>query len=166
MNESGATSKIGDPMIAWSQVNQYGANFEIRGLAFEIPGGGFRKISTKSTIFEEKSTDFEKWARIGHEKHILSNLYNNWDLDVVFKDEEWSIYLSGFLYSEEYENINKRMAREGVSGKDIVSTILDQPQICPTVSLDPQRIADWCCIALERAQVTSIQVIEYAYKST
>ena len=99
------------------------------------------------------------------EKHILSNLYNNWDLDVIFEDEEWSVNLSGFLYSEEYEIINKRMARQGVSGKDIVSTILDQPQICPTVSLDPQSIADWCSIGLERAQVTNIKIKKYDINS-
>ena len=92
------------------------------------------------------------------EKHIFSNLYNNWDLEVMFEKEEWTVILSGFLYSEEFEMINKRMAVQGVSGNDIVSTILDHPQICPTVSLDPQNIADWCSISMERAQVTRSQI--------
>ena len=92
------------------------------------------------------------------EKHILANLYNNWDLEVMFEKEEWTVKLSGFLYSEEFEMINKRMAGPGVSGKDIVSTILDHPHMCPTVSLDPQNIADWCSISMERAQVTNLQI--------
>ena len=89
------------------------------------------------------------------ERHIFSNQYNNWDLEVIFEKEEWTVNLSGFLYSEEFENINKRMARQGVSGKDIVSTILDHPHTCPTASLEPQNIADWCSISMERAQVTN-----------
>ena len=97
------------------------------------------------------------------EKHIFSNLYNNWDLDVLFDEEEWTVNLSGFLYSEEYEMINKKMARQGVSGKDIVSTILDHPHICPTVSLDPQRIADWCSMSMERAQVRESQISHGIY---
>ena len=99
------------------------------------------------------------------EKHIFSNLYNNWDLEVIFEKEEWTVNLSGFLYSEEFENINKRMAEQGVSGRDIVSTILDHPHMCPTVSLDPQNIADCCSISMERAQVANSQ-ITYQHIST
>ena len=88
------------------------------------------------------------------EKHVISNLYNNWDLEVRFKEEEWTVHLNGFLYSEEFEVINERIAKQGASEKDIVSTILDHPHLCPTVSLVPQKIADWCGISIERAQVT------------
>ena len=59
------------------------------------------------------------------EKHILSNLYNNWDLEVNFEEEEWTVQLSGFLYSEEYEELNKRIARQGATGKEFLGTILD-----------------------------------------
>lgn len=90
-------------------------------------------------------------------KYVFSSIYNNWDLAVEFLRDEWTVVLRGFLYSEEYENLNKRVARLGATAGDLLGTILENPHILPTVSLDSQRIADLYGMNMERAQV-NIQI--------
>ena len=86
-------------------------------------------------------------------KHVFSSIYNNWDLEVEFLRDEWTVVLKGFLYSEEYENLNKKIARLGATDGDLLDTVFANPQIFPTVSLDCQRIADLCGMSAERAEV-------------
>ena len=86
-------------------------------------------------------------------KHVISCLYNNWDLEVEFQRDEWTVVLKGFLYSEEYENLNTKIARQGATSDDILDTIIANPHIFPTVSLDSQRLADLYGMNTERAQV-------------
>ena len=87
-------------------------------------------------------------------KYVISGIYNNWDLEVDFLRDEWTVVLRGFLYSEEYENLNKEIARQGVSTADnLLNTVIANPHIFPTVSLDSQRIADLYGMNVERAQV-------------
>ena len=86
-------------------------------------------------------------------KHVLASIYNNWDLEVNFSRDEWTVELVGFLYSEEYENLNKLIARKRATSDDLINTIIDHPHIFPTVSLDSQRIADLYGMSMERAQV-------------
>ena len=88
-------------------------------------------------------------------KHVFSSIYNNWDLDVEFLRDEWTVVLNGFLYSEEYENLNKQIARQGAKTDDLLNTIIANPHIFPTVSLDPQRIADLYGMSIERSQVNT-----------
>ena len=84
---------------------------------------------------------------------MISSLYNNWDLEVEFQRDEWTVVLKGFLYSEEYENLNTKIARQGATSDDILDTIIANPHIFPTVSLDSQRLADLYGMNTERAQV-------------
>ena len=86
-------------------------------------------------------------------KHVFSSIYNNWDLEVEFLRDEWTVVLKGFLYSEEYENLNKKIARLGATAGDLLDTVIANPHIFPTVSLDSQRIADLFGMSIERAQV-------------
>ena len=86
-------------------------------------------------------------------KHVFANIYNNWDFEVDFSRDEWTVKLVGFLYSEEYEKLNKLIARRRVTPEDILNTIIDHPHIFPTASLDSQRIADLYGMSIERAQV-------------
>ena len=48
-------------------------------------------------------------------KHLFSSIYNNWDLELDFLKNKWTVALKGFLYSEEYENLNKKIARQGAT---------------------------------------------------
>ena len=92
-------------------------------------------------------------------KHVLSSIYNNWDLEVEFLRDEWTVVLKGFLYSEEYESLNKKIARLGTTAGDLLDTIIENPHIFPTVSLDFQRIADLYGMSTERAQVNMHSII-------
>ena len=89
-------------------------------------------------------------------KHVISSIYNNWDLEVEFLRDEWTVVLKGFLYSEEYENLNKKIARQGATVGDLLDTIIANPHIFPTVSLDSQRIAHLYSMDVERAQVNKL----------
>ena len=86
-------------------------------------------------------------------KHVFANIYNNWDLEIDFSRDEWTVHLVGFLYSEEYENLNKLIARKMATTDDVLNTIIAHPHIFPTASLDSQRIADLYGMSRERAQV-------------
>ena len=87
-------------------------------------------------------------------RHVISSIYNNWDLEVDFLRDEWTVVLRGYLYSEEYENLNKEIARQGAStAGNLLNTVIANPHIFPTVSLDSQRIADLYGMNIERAQV-------------
>ena len=90
-------------------------------------------------------------------KHVISSIYNNWDLELDFLRDEWTVVLSGFLYSEEYENLNKEIARQGAStAGNLLNSVIANPHIFPTVSLDSQTIADLYGMNIERAQVNIV----------
>ena len=87
-------------------------------------------------------------------KHAISQQYTNWDLQVDFKKEGWSVDLMGLLYSTEYNEINEQIANEGIgSMSDIVGAVLRGSQVRPIASLDKQWIANHCGIREEEAEV-------------
>ena len=83
----------------------------------------------------------------------LYNRYNHWDLDLDFARDEWSAYLRGFLYSECFEDINKKLARQGATLREMLRATTQNPECMPTVSLEFQHIADRYGISEERAKV-------------
>ena len=90
-------------------------------------------------------------------KHAISQQYANWDLQVDFKKEGWSVDLMGLLYSTEYNEINEQIAIEGnASMSAIVDAVLRGSQVRPIASLDKQWIADNCGIREEEAEVRII----------
>ena len=90
-------------------------------------------------------------------KHVVSQLYNNWDLHVDFKTEEWSVDLMGLLYSAEYNEINRKIAKEGnTSMLEVIHAVLRASEVRPIASLDVQWIAHHCGIREEEAQVRQI----------
>ena len=87
-------------------------------------------------------------------KHAISKQYANWDLQVDFKKEGWSVDLMGLLYSTEYNEINEQIANEGNGSMSaIVDAVLRGSQVRPIASLDKQWIADHCGIREEEAEV-------------
>ena len=84
-------------------------------------------------------------------KHIISCNYNNWDLDIEFSEDSWAVYLHGFLYSEGFEDMNKRLASENVPHREIEEYIISRPSIIPTVSLNTFQIAETYNLSLEDA---------------
>ena len=85
-------------------------------------------------------------------KHLVSKLYDNWDLQVSFDKSDWGVELSGFLYSAQYDAINKKMASNAASLSEIIEAVTQQPDVQPTASLDPGWIAD-CYGIREDAEV-------------
>ncbi len=85
-------------------------------------------------------------------KHIISCNYNNWDLDVEFSVDSWAVYLHGFLYSEGFEDMNKRLASENIPHREIEEYIISRPSIIPTVSLNTFQIAENYNLSLEEAE--------------
>ena len=92
-------------------------------------------------------------------KHFIKPTYNNWDLDIKFHQDNWTVYLVGFVYSHQYEVINRRIAREGITNhQDISSTINSFPTIKPTVSLNYQILQNEYDLSKEQA----INIVEIA----
>ena len=69
-------------------------------------------------------------------------LYQNYDLQLKFRKSDWGVELSGLLYAAEYETINAKIARDGASLSEIIEVVLQNPELQPTTSLNPQCIAD------------------------
>ena len=86
-------------------------------------------------------------------ENIISPNYTNWDLDVNFKQQDWTAELVGFLYSQEYDNINMKIARVGASPQEIMDSVIQHPEKMPTVSLCQTWIMDHFSIRQEEAEV-------------
>ena len=88
-------------------------------------------------------------------KHVVQKLYENWDLQLHFKRDSWTVELIGFLYSSEYNTINKKIAaEEGVNQQDIIEVSLRNPEIQPTTTLDEQTLKDFYGVREEEAEVS------------
>ena len=84
-------------------------------------------------------------------EHAISEQYRNWDFNVIFKEDEWTVEMEGLLYSAEYDDINKNIAKHGCSNRTIIDAVLRHPEVRPIASLDKQWIADHCGIREEEA---------------
>ena len=87
-------------------------------------------------------------------KHIIGPSYTNYDLELKFYATEWRIKLFGFLYSQQYEEINAKVAREGQDQvtREIMLEIDRHRDLRPTVSLDYAQLAEDYDIDEERAK--------------
>ena len=68
-------------------------------------------------------------------KHIISPTYTNWDLDVRFANREWTVEMVGFLYCEELEELNKRIARGEVSENEMAEEVRRYLHVLPTAAV-------------------------------
>ena len=87
-------------------------------------------------------------------KHIIAPSYTNYDLELKFYATKWRINLFGFLYSQQYEEINAKVAREGQDQvtRAIMLEIDHHRELRPTVSLDYAQLAEDYNIDKERAK--------------
>ena len=86
-------------------------------------------------------------------KHVIGPSYAKFDLDLRFKAKKWRIELVGFLYSQQFEEINTKIARESATHADIIVAITSCRTVMPTVSLNFFKLAADYAITEERAQV-------------
>ena len=112
-------------------------------------GGIFPLISTAPIVLQFVKAKIDLLV-----KHVISQQYANWDMQVDFKKEGWSVDLMGLLYSAEYDEINKQIAKEGnASLREVVDIVLRGWEVRPIASLDKQWIAVHCGIREEEAEV-------------
>ena len=83
-------------------------------------------------------------------KHILAPAYSNWDLQLRFHSKEWTVELSGFLYSRQFEELNEKIAQEGLMHNETIKYILSQQALMPTVCLDVKQLSE--IYSLDEAQ--------------
>ena len=86
-------------------------------------------------------------------KHIITPKYTNWDLDLRFAQQEWTVEMVGFVYCEEFEELNKRIARGQVTASEIAAEVRKHPHLLPTTALCINRLTRDHSITEERAQV-------------
>ena len=130
---------VGSPELAviMTQLAQY--HFEGRGVAL---------LSAAPIVLQFAKAKVDLLV-----KHAISQQYKNWDLNINFKTDEWGVDLVGFLYSSEYEEINKKIAREGASLPEILEAITSKPELQPTASLNKERIGEKYGMSAEEAEV-------------
>ena len=92
-------------------------------------------------------------------KHIISPSYSNWDLDLRFAVDEWTVNLVGFLHCEEFDEVNQKIARGELSMRETASAILLHPHVLPTTALSAKRLKEEYGLSAERAQVRIIYFI-------
>ena len=136
------------PLITWQCQPLELAVIMTQLAQYHFEGEGVALLSAAPIVLQ-----FAK-AKVGLlVKHAISQQYKNWDLNINFKRDEWSVDLAGFLYSSEYEEINKKIAREGASLPEIVEAITSKPELQPTASLDKERVAKQYRLNAEEAEV-------------
>ena len=74
--------------------------------------------------------------------------------------------LVGFLYCEEFEELNKKIARGELATRELTKEILQHPQVLPTAALTMKRLKEEHGLSDERAQVRKIQLTLWFFLST
>ena len=90
-------------------------------------------------------------------KHIIAPTYTNWDLELCFAKQEWTVKMVGYLYCQELDELNRKIARGEISSKDFTREVARHQSILPTATLSAQRIMEDYQISKDRAQVTTQQ---------
>ena len=86
-------------------------------------------------------------------KHVVAPTFANWDLELEFAKQDWTVKLVGFLYCKEFEEINKKIACNGMSSMEIMKEVRKHPSVLPTTALSVERILRDYSITDDRAQV-------------
>ena len=86
-------------------------------------------------------------------KHVVSPTFSNWDLELMFAKQDWTVKLVGFLYCKEFEELNKMIAHGEMSSKEIAKEVRKHPSVLPTTALSAERIMRDYFLNDDRAQV-------------
>merc|ERR1712105_161156 len=89
-------------------------------------------------------------------KLILAPVYSNWDLQLRFYSKEWTVELVGYLYSHQFEEVNAKIAQEGLTHKEIIKNIVSQKALMPTVCLDASQLSEIYSLDESRAEVRQV----------
>jgi hypothetical protein len=85
-------------------------------------------------------------------KHIIAPTYANWDLELRFAEQEWTVMVVGYLYCQELEELNKKIAHCEISPREYTTEVRRHPAILPTTALSAERLKEEYSISEDRAQ--------------
>ena len=88
-------------------------------------------------------------------KHIIVPAYSNWDLELKFAEQEWTVKMVGYLYCNQFEELNNKIATGEISPKEFTNEVRRHPSMLPTTALSARRLMEDFSISNERAQVSS-----------
>ena len=75
-------------------------------------------------------------------KHIIEPNYSNYDLKMVFSGTKMEVKLVGYLYSAQFDETNKVIAKTTPSKLplNIINEVINQRDVLPTTSLDWEEV--------------------------
>ena len=86
-------------------------------------------------------------------KHLFSQTFKDWDLDLRFAEKEWTVRLVGFVYCEEFEELNSNIASGVVSQEEIIREVLKHRRLLPTTTTSRREIMEVYSMTEEQAEV-------------
>ena len=87
-------------------------------------------------------------------KHVISQSYQNWDLDLRFSEQEWTVKMIGFLYCKEFEELNGKIARGEVTEDEVGNKVEKYKHLLPTSTTSKNRLIEVYSIAEEYAEAS------------
>ena len=88
-------------------------------------------------------------------KHVISQSYQHWDLELKFSEQEWTVKMVGFLYCKEFEKMNGNIARGEVDEEEAVKEATKHQHILPTTTTSKSRLMEDYSLGEEFAEVRS-----------
>ena len=88
-------------------------------------------------------------------KHVISQSYQNWDLELQFAEQEWTVQMVGFLFCKEFEEMNGNIARGEVAEDEVVKEARKHQYLLPTTTTSKNRLMEDYSLAEEVAEVSN-----------
>ena len=89
-------------------------------------------------------------------KHIIAPTYSNWDFELTFAEQEWTVKMVGYLYCKEFEELNNKIAKGEILPREFTKEVRRHSSILPTTALSARRIREDYNISNDRAQVRNL----------
>ena len=86
-------------------------------------------------------------------KRIFAQNYSNWDLELQFAEREWTVKMVGYLYCQEFDELNRKIAFGEIASNDFAREMRGRKSVLPTTALHAERIVEDYGVSHERAQV-------------
>ena len=85
--------------------------------------------------------------------YIIAPNYTNWDLEIAFEGSEWTIHWVGYLYLEELEDLNRKIARGEVSENELATLLRRCQHVLPLTAVSQCKLEAFSNISEARAEV-------------
>ena len=87
-------------------------------------------------------------------KHVIAQSYQNWDLDLQFSEQEWTVQMVGFLFCKEFEEFNGKIARGEAAEDEFAKEARKYQHMLPTTTTSKNRLMEDYSIDEEFAEVS------------